>query len=213
MKSPCLIRNADVYSIPGGWSLKHPALDRTIEGRSPEDAIASVLGMLRVNNIAATPAQLWEWANEVWGRRVIAGGQMERWMGPPLDMSNPAGLPAEAPMLRRILTPKDTGPVLWGTLHLIPLVWDKAGWMGMIGLMTALIEPGGFEPGCKLCASHWQAFRAANPPELVNDARTAAEWSWRAHNGASGHAGNRQWTWREAATKWGWPAEWEPGKV
>lgn len=81
--------------------------------------------------------------------------------------------------------------------------------MGHISLITKLIEPGGYESGCVRCAGHWKAFRQANPPEVVNDARTAATWSWQAHNAASHHAGNKSWSWREAATKWGWPGEWE----
>lgn len=210
MNAKCLIARSDVFSIPGGWTLKHPALPgQTITCRSPDDAVASLLAMLRVNSIAATDDEAWAFANADWGRRVIAAGDRDRWLGGDLTAVE-AGASSEPAHFRRILTPKDTGPSLWGVLHLIPLAvpWSKDAWMGHIALMTKLIEPGGYESGCKLCASHWKSFRDADPPDLVNDAATAADWSWRAHNGASSYAGNKQWTWREAAEKWGWPGEW-----
>jgi hypothetical protein len=211
MKTKCLIRHSDTYSIPGGWTLTHPALGGLITaGRSPEDAVATLMAHLRVNGMAATEDECWAYANASWGAVVLASGQAERWAGPPMEKVRQGNAPPLGPHLRRILSPKDTGPVLWGTLHLLPLIWDKAGWMGFITLMTKLIEPGGYESGCRDCAAHWKAFRTAHPPELVETAAQAADWSLRAHNGASGYANHRQWSWREAATKWGWPAEWEP---
>jgi hypothetical protein len=134
-------------------------------------------------------------------------------MGPPIEMRDKAaGVTDPVPYFRRILTPKDTGPVLWGALHLIPLVFTRDLWMAHIETMTRLIEPGGYEPGCRQCATHWKEFRRLNPPDRIMDPGPAAEWSWRAHNGASAHAGKKQWTWREAAAQWGWPGEWEPSK-
>lgn len=217
MNAKCLIARSDTFSIPGGWTLKHPALNgQTITGRSPDDAVATLAAMFRVNGIEATDDQLWDFANADWGQRVIAAGDKDRWLGAPFvaaAVAGPVGVvaPAASVHLRRILTPKDTGPALWGTLHLIPLAvpWSKDAWMGHIAVMTKLIEPGGYESGCRLCAGHWKAFREANPPERVNDAKAAADWSLRAHNAASKHAGHPTWTWREAAAKWGWPGEWE----
>jgi hypothetical protein len=162
MNAKCLIARSDVFSIPGGWTLNHPALPgQTITGRSPDDAVASLLAMLRVNAIAATDDEAWAFANADWGRRVIAAGDRDRWLGGDLTAVE-AGAPSEPVHFRRILTPKDTGPSLWGTLHLIPLVWTQAAWLTHIDLMTRLIEPGGYEPGCRLCAAHWKAFRDAN---------------------------------------------------
>jgi len=207
--SLCLIRNSETYGIPGGWKLKHPALDREVAGRSPADCIAELTVFLRINNIAATQDQLWQFANETWGRIVIAGGQADRWMGGDLTVATVSAPLTAGPHLRRILTPKDTGPSLWGTLHLIPLVWTRDRWIAHIDLMTALIEPGGYESGCRLCAGHWKSFQQSHPAGSIPDAKGAAYWSWMAHNSASGHAGNKTWTWREAAAKWGWPGEWE----
>lgn len=210
MDPRCLIRQSDTYGIPGGWTLHHPSVPLEIAERSPEAAVATLAAMLRVNNIAATIDQLWDHANDEWGRRLWASGLKDRWMGAPLDTSPSAMAPVTAVAhMRRILTPKDTGPSLWGTLHLIPLVWTRAAWLAHLDLMTRLIEPGGFEMGCKLCAGHWKSFRLSSPPESIHDAKAAAHWSWQAHNAASQHAGNASWTWRKAAAKWGWPGEWE----
>ena len=204
----CLIRNSDVYSIPGGWTLQHPSLaGRLIAERSPDHAVAQLLALLRVNNIAATADELWTWANLEWGRRVIAAGQPERWMGPPIPRQSEPAPPIAK--LRTILTPKVTGPPLWGTLHLIPLVFTAELWRSHLALMTVLITPGGYEPGCRQCAAHWASFRKENPPERVADGKAAASWSWSAHNAASRHAGRPEWTWRQAAAQWGWPGEWE----
>ena len=90
--SRCLIRNCDTYSIPGGWALRHPALaGRVIAERSPEHAVATLAAMLRINNIAATEDQLWEFANEAWGATVRAAGQAERCMGEGAGRPRPAG--------------------------------------------------------------------------------------------------------------------------
>jgi len=205
----CLIARSDTYGIPGGWRLTHPALGgQTILERSPEHAVAALEAMLRVNNFATTRDDLWAYANGVWGRAVIASGEADRWMGGPLPDDTLAA--AEAPaFMRRLLNPKDYGGVLWGTLHLLPLVWTKDAWMAHIALMTRIIEPGGYEQGCPICAAHWKSFLSTTPPEFISSASAAADWSLRAHNSASSHAGHPQWTWREAAEKWGWPGEWE----
>jgi hypothetical protein len=202
----CLIKNHATYGIPGGWRLRHPALGREIAGRTPDDVVAEVAANLRANDFAADMGELWQWANETWGRVLVASGQADRWTGGALP---PADVPAVAPFTRRVLTPRDTGPVLWGTLHLIPLVFTPERWMAHIELITSLIRPGGYEPGCKECFSHWQSQLASSPPALVVDARAASHWSLAAHNNASKYAGHRQWTWREAAAKWGWPGDWE----
>lgn len=214
MNAKCLIARSDAYSIPGGWTLNHPALNgQVVTGRSPDDAVATLAGLLRVNQIAASDDQLWDFANNDWGRRVIAAGDKDRWMGGVFPKAHEVGSESSAPVaghhFRRVLTPKDTGPVLWGTLHLLPLVFTPAAWRAHLDLMSRLIEPGGFEAGCRLCAGHWKAYRIANPPDAITEAKAAALWSWMAHNAASAHAGNKQWTWREAATQWGWPGEWE----
>ena len=212
--SPCLIRGHQTYSLPGGWSLTHPSLPgQRITGKSPEDAILTLQAHLRVNNIAASIPDLWNYANPIWGMAVIKGGEPERWMGGdvpmvPVDTLSP-GQP-QSPALRRILSPKDTGPSLWGTLHLIPLIWSREAWNAHIATMTRLIEPGPpYDQGCDRCANHWRQFRASNPPESITTPAAAAKWSLDAHNSASSDAANPQWTWRQAAEKWGWPAEWE----
>lgn len=214
MNAKCLIARSDAYSIPGGWTLQHPLLPgQTITGRSPDDAVATLLAMLRVNAMAATEDEAWAFANADWGRRVIAAGYHDRWLGDEGQLMPSEEAPEETVRFRRILTPRDTGPSLWGTLHLIPLVWTQAAWLAHIDLMTRLIEPGGYEPGCRLCAAHWKSFRDSNPPDQVTDAAGAADWGWRAHNGANAQAGNKPWAWHQAAEKWGWPGGWITGQA
>lgn len=207
----CLIRNNRVYSIPGGWTLRHPALGGLVsQGNSPEDAVASLAGHLRANNIAASNDELWEYANATWRDVVIKANLGDRWMGPHPQAVEPAE-GVEVKHFRKVLTPRDFGPYLWGTLHLLPLVFTMDAWMAQIDLMTALISPEGkWGQGCVHCAEHWRQFRSQNPASAVTSAKEAALWGWKAHNAASANAGGSAWTWREAAGQWGWPGEWEP---